>query len=142
MIPRVAVASAHRIGQSKLGANFLEQTGWQILRRESRSSPPARERRIAAVCSHAHNLHVRLVHIFLVDEIDARLGSGKIIASRRCNLHRRQPLEAARSLASIAAGSKSPLTETISFPPIVLSCHAFKSSTVTAPIVASSGCRV
>ena len=50
--------------------------------------------------------------------------------------------KAARSLASMAAESKSPETETMMLlGTTVLSCQAFRSSSVTASTVAYSGWR-
>jgi hypothetical protein len=96
---------------------------------------------IVAIGADADNLHVGLIHVFLVDEVDAGLGSGKDVVAGG-GLAGGRPSKAARSLASMAAGSKSPLMPTISLPPMVRSCQAFRSSRVTAPMVASSGWRV
>jgi hypothetical protein len=59
---------------------------------------------IVPVRAQAHNLDLGLVHVFLVDEVDAGLGSGKTSCRAGVAFACGRFSKAARSLASIAAG--------------------------------------
>ena len=83
MVVGVAVAAAHGIGQTQLGADFLEETAGKAAAENLVHHREGGHVGIVAIRSQAHDLYIGLVHVFLVDEEDARLGTGEGVVARR-----------------------------------------------------------
>ena len=95
-----------------------------------------------AIDADAQNLNVGLVHIFLVNEVNAGLGSGENVVARRLGLSRRQSFKSRAQLGfhghwvEVAADADDEFAADGAVVP------GLESSRVTAPMVASSGWRV
>jgi len=61
-----------------------------------------------AIDAEGDDLHVGLIYIFLIDEVDAGLGISELIVASRLRVTGGRLSKAARILASMATGSKSP----------------------------------
>ena len=83
MVVGQAEAAADRVGQAQLGADLLKETAAESAAENLVHHGDGGHVGIVAVDAEADNLHVGLVHVFLVDEVDAGLGPGKLIVARR-----------------------------------------------------------
>ena len=120
-----AEAAADRVGQAQLGADLLEEPAAEAAAENLVHDGQRGTSGLWRSVPRPTISHVRLVHIFFVDEVDAGLRAAKDIVARGQRARpAAAPSKAARSLASIAAGSKSPLMPTISLPLSVRSCQA------------------
>ena len=110
MVVGKAKASADRVGQSQTGAHLLEEPASESAAQNFVHHGDGRHIGIVAVDAKPDNLDIRLVHVILADEVHARRGAGKLDrGARGSGVTGGSPSKAARTLASIAAGSKSPL---------------------------------
>ena len=90
--------TADLISQAQFGAHLLEEPAGKAAPQDLVHHGKRGNVRIVAIRAHAHDFHVGLVYVFLVDEVNARLGSGKdVVASGLC-LGRRQSFKGGAQL--------------------------------------------
>ena len=137
-----AVASADLVGEAELGAHILKDARAEAAGEDLVHDAEGVVVGIASLGAQADDPDVGLVHVFLVDEVDAGVGPGKSTLAAFEACARGSGSKALRSLASMAAQSKSPETETMMLlGTTVRSCQALRSSSVTASTVAYSAWR-
>ena len=143
VVVRGAEAAADAVGEAEFGADVLDDARAEAAGEDLVHDAERVVVGVAALGAEADDDDVGLVDVGLFDEVDAglRVGEGGLSRTR---ISRRAGAgsKAARSLASMAAQSKSPETATIMLlGTTVLSCQALRSSRVMASTVAYSGWR-
>ena len=86
-------AAADRVGEAQLRAHLLKEPAAESAAENLVHDDNGRHVGIVAVDAEADDLHVRLIHVFLVDEVDAGLGAGERIVARRLGSDGRQTFE-------------------------------------------------
>ena len=98
MVVVEASAAAHGIGQAQLGADFLEETAGKSAAENFVHHRQRGHVGIVAVRAQAHDLNVGLVHVFLVDEVEAGFGTVEDVVAGGQGLDRRQPFKGCAQL--------------------------------------------
>ena len=93
MVVRKIEAAAHRVGQPQLRAHFLKEPATKTAAENFIHDHDGRHVWIMAIDAERQDLHIGLIHIFLVDKVDAWFGSGELIVPRRLGSHGRKGLE-------------------------------------------------
>ncbi len=117
-------AAADGVGQPQLRADLLKEPAAETAAENFVHDDDGGHVGIVAIDAEGHDLHVGLIHVFLVDEVGAGLGPANSSWRGGSGVTGGRGSKAARTLASMAAGSKSPLMPTISLPLSVRSCQA------------------
>ena len=82
MVIGECVPTPHGVGQPSFGADLLKEPAGEASAQDVVHHRQRRDFRIVAVRAQAHDLHIRLVHVFLVDEVDRLLGLVERIVAR------------------------------------------------------------
>ena len=78
MVVVQAEAAADRVGQAQLGAHLLEEPAAESAAENLVHDDDGGHVGIVAIDAEPHNLHIRLIHVFFVDEVDAGRGAGEL----------------------------------------------------------------
>ena len=94
MVVGKPVSAIDRVGEALFGADFLEQAAGEISAAEDAVHDRQRgDVGVVAVGAQADDLHVGLVHVFLVDEVDRLLRLVEGVMARGKGLGRRKALK-------------------------------------------------